>query len=235
MTAPVVPPNIPKKYQPKGFEILFEDQDIIVGNKAAGALTVSALWNKDDTIQSALTNYIRKGNSRSNKEIFVVHRLDQATTGVLIFAKTEEAQQTLKNNWKANTKTYYAIVHGKLKSKAGVIESYLSEDEDYVVHSTTDKDKGKLAQTEYTVVKETPYFSVVKINLLTGKKNQIRVHMAEAGCPIVGDQKYGKPSKYKNLFLHSFAIVFNHPFTNERIRVQAPVPVYFEKLVDYKY
>ena len=97
--------------------------------------------------------------------------------------------------------------------------------------------KGKLAQTEYNVVKETPHFSVVKINLLTGKKNQIRVHMADAGHPVVGDTKYGKDKsdKRKNLLLHSFALEFSHPFNKKRLRVQADVPEYFKKVVEYNY
>lgn len=227
--------KIPKKYQPKGFKILHEDQDLIVGNKAPGALTVSALWNKDDTVQSALDQYVRKGNIHSKKCVFVVHRLDQATSGVLIFAKSESVQQFLKNDWKATVKTYYTIVHGKMKNKSGIIESFLTQDEDYVVQSTNDPEKGKLARTEFTVVKETAYFSILKINLLTGKKNQIRVHLAEAGNPIVGDEKYGKPSKHKELYLHSFAIVFTHPHTKQRLRVQAPIPDYFEKLISYGY
>ena len=227
--------NIPAKYQPKGFHIIYEDQYIIVGNKKPGYLTVAALWNKDNTIHTALNHYIRKGNSRSDKCVYVVHRLDQATSGVLIFAKSEEIQQKLKNNWKANTKTYYTIVHGKMPKKTDIITSYLAEDEDYHVRSTQDSENGKLAQTEYTVVKEAERYSVLKINLLTGKKNQIRVHMSELGNPIVGDQKYGKASHHKNLCLHSFAIVFDHPVTSERMRVQAPVPEYFEKIVPYKY
>ncbi len=227
--------SVPKKYQPKGFQILHEDPDVLVGNKAPGALTVKALWNKNDTVQSALDHYVKKGNPRSQKCVFVVHRLDQATSGVLIFAKTEEAQQFIKNDWKSTVKTYYAIVHGKMKQKSGIISTNLIEDEDYVVQSTTEPEKGKLAQTEYTVVKETAYFSVVKINLLTGKKNQIRVHLAEAGNPIVGDQKYGKVSKHKELYLHAFAIVFTHPFSKKRLRVQAPIPDYFLKLVNYGY
>lgn len=153
----------------------------------------------------------------------------------MIFAKTEAAQLFIKDNWKTTVKHYYAIVHGKMAKKKGLIESYLSEDEDYVVHSTQDSEKGKLAQTEYTVVKESMHFSVVKINLITGKKNQIRVHMAEQGNPVVGDEKYGKATKHKELFLHSFSIVLTHPHTKERVRFQTDVPDYFKKLIDYKY
>jgi RluA family pseudouridine synthase len=231
------PPIIPKKYQPQGFEILHEDQDLIVGNKEAGYLTVAALWEKKNTIHNALDNYVRKGSPHSKKSIYVVHRLDQATSGVLMFAKTAEVQSFMKHNWKSTVKTYYTIVHGQMKEKSGLITSHLIEDEDYVVHSTADSEKGKLAQTEYKVVKETPHFSVLKVNLLTGKKNQIRVHLADKGHPVVGDAKYGqdKSAKHKNLLLHSFSLVFTHPFNQERFRVQADVPDYFKRVVDYKY
>jgi tRNA pseudouridine32 synthase/23S rRNA pseudouridine746 synthase/23S rRNA pseudouridine1911/1915/1917 synthase len=227
----------PKRYQPLGFEILHEDHDLIIGNKVAGFLTVSALWEKKNTIHSALNNYIRKGNPNSKKCVFVVHRLDQATSGVLVFAKSKEAQCTLKDNWSSTVKTYYAIVHGKMTKKSGTITSYLAEDEDYVMHTTLDTKNGKLAQTEYNVVKETQHFSVLKVNLKTGKKNQIRVHLAEEGHPIVGDTKYGKDktSKYKNLMLHSFSFVFMHPFSNEKMRIQADVPDYFKSVVNYSY
>lgn len=234
----ITPPQIPKKFQPRGIHILHEDQDIIVGNKAPGFLTVAALWEKENTIENALNNYIRKGQLASRKQIFVVHRLDQATSGILIFAKTEKVQRFLKENWTSTTKNYYTIVHGKLPNKTGLIESYLQEDEDYVVSSTQDPALGKLARTEYTVVKETEHLSLVKINLLTGKKNQIRVHMSEAGCPIVGDTKYTQPhikQRSKELMLHSFSIEINHPFKKERVRFEAPVPEYFKALIPYQY
>lgn len=216
---------------------MYEDRDLLIGNKSAGFLTVAAKWERENTIEEILNSYVRKGSAQSRKSVFVVHRLDQATSGVLIFAKSEEAQQFLKNNWKANEKTYYAVVRGTLAKKKGLIESHLLEDDDYVVHSTTDTERGKLAQTEYVVVKETPHVSLVKINLLTGKKNQIRVHMAELGHAVVGDAKYGqeKPGSRAQLMLHSFAIEFTHPFTEKRIRVQANVPEYFKRMVDYAY
>lgn len=227
-------PSIPKKYQPKGFEILHEDRDIIVGNKAAGFLTVSALWEKINTVHHALNIYIRKGQLKSRKCVYVVHRLDQATTGVLIFAKSPEAQVYLKDNWKNTIKTYFAIVFGRMEKQSGRVESYLQEDEDYVIHSSQDSKGGKLAQTEYQVIKENSKFSLLKINLLTGRKNQIRVHMADLGHPIVGDDKYGK-SGFKHLALHAFSIEFDHPFNKKRRTVIAPVPEYFKTLVDHNY
>lgn len=230
------PPKIPKKYQPFGFEILHEDKDLIVGTKAPGVLAVAALWERESTIHNVLNQYVRKGNARSKKCVYVVHRLDQATSGIMVYAKTEGVQQFLKENWSENIKIYYAIVHGKLEVKSRVIESYLAEDEDYVVHSTSNSQKGKLALTEYTVVKETEKYSVLKVNLITGKKNQIRVHLAEAGHPIVGDIKYGKKDPKQNqLMLHAFSLELNHPFSKERVRFESPVPAHFQKLVVYKY
>ena len=224
--------KIPKKYQPKGFEILYEDRDVIVGNKAPGFLTVSALWNKENTIHRALNLYVRKGNPRSRNCVFVVHRLDQDTSGVLIFAKTEQAQIFLKDHWKDTKKIYYAVVHGRMARKAGTISSYLIEDEEYVMHSTADSTKGKLAQTAYTVLKETDKFSLLRIDLLTGRKNQIRVHLADEGHPVVGDAKYGRKAvRHKRLALHSRSISFVHPFSGERLKFEVDAPEYFNTLV----
>lgn len=228
--------SIPKKYQPRGFEILHDDLDIIVGNKAPGILTVAAKWENENTVHNLLNLYVRKGNPRSNKCVYVVHRLDQATSGILIFAKSEEVQHFLKDNWKSAIKTYLTIVHGKLPRQSGTISSYLSEDENYMMHSSKDSSDGKLAITEYNVLKETDKYSLVKINLLTGKKNQIRVHMAQEGCPVVGDNKYGKANTpFKQLMLHSESLEVTHPHKKTRISFKAPVPSYFKKVLLFDY
>lgn len=228
--------KIPKKYQPKGFEIIYEDRDIIVGNKAPGILSVGAKWEREVTVHHALNQYIRKGSAHSKKAVFVVHRLDQATSGLLVFAKTQEAQEYLKDHWYQFDKYYYAIVHGKMPKKSGLIQSYLEEDEDYVMHSSENSEKGKLAKTEYQVLKETSKFSLLKIHLLTGRKNQIRVHTASVGCPVVGDVKYGDPeSKQRNLALHSFTLEINHPFSEERLTFEVKPPNYFSGLLEYPY
>jgi tRNA pseudouridine32 synthase/23S rRNA pseudouridine746 synthase/23S rRNA pseudouridine1911/1915/1917 synthase len=224
--------KIPSKYQPKGFKIIHEDSTVIVGNKAAGYLTVGAKWEKVNTVQHALDMYVRKGNSKSRKIIYVVHRLDQHTTGLLVFAKTEEAQTRLKDNWKDTKKTYFAVVHGHLPQKSGMFESYLFEDDKYIVRITNDPMQGKLAKTAYTVVKETPKFSLVKIDLLTGRKNQIRVHFADAGYPVVGDERYGQSkTRYPYMALHSQAISFNHPVTGERMSFGTELPEHFYTLI----
>jgi len=227
--------KIPRKYHPKGFEIIYEDRDIIVGNKAAGFLTVAALWNKENTIHSALNHYVRKGAAKSHKCAYVVHRLDQDTTGVLVFAKTEHAQMTLKDNWKSTIKTYYTIVHGQLAQKSGTFSSYLVEDEDYVMHATSDSTQGKLSHTAYEVLQETDKFSLVKIDLLTGRKNQIRVHFADAGHPVVGDAKYGpSDTRHRHLFLHAQSITLTHPFNHARLTFTVPVPDYFRALISQR-
>ncbi|MDD3374727.1 MAG: RNA pseudouridine synthase [Candidatus Omnitrophica bacterium] len=226
--------KIPKRYQPKNFNILYDDRDIIIGDKAAGVLTVAAAWNKNDTVHSALNQYVRKGNSKSKKCVYVVHRLDQNTSGILIFAKTEQVQRFLKDDWKNTIKTYYAVVHGQMAKKGGTISSYLIEDEEYMVHSTKDRTEGKLSHTEYVVIGETSKFSLLKINLLTGRKNQIRVHLANEGHPVVGDSKYGKnASRQKRLALHSQSISFTHPFSKERMTFETNVPEYFTTFVGH--
>lgn len=232
----IQPSKLPKRYQPDGFQIIHEDLDIIVGSKEAGMLTVAALWNEDETVESALNKYVKKGNSRSNKRVYVVHRLDQATSGALVFAKTEKVQNFLKDNWFKFQKTYYTVVHGNLKKKSGLIESHLAEDEDYTVASTPDAEQGKWARTEYEVLAENTKYSLLKINLLTGKKNQIRVHFSEAGHAVVGDTKYGlKNTSRGPMALHSYSLEINHPHKGERVRFVAPVPAYFNNLVHFKY
>ena len=228
--------KIPKKYHPRGYEILYEDRDLLVGNKAQGFLSVRANFEKVQTIHHALNQYVRKGNSKSRKCVFVVHRLDQDTTGVMIFAKTPHVQMALKDNWKEVTKIYFCMVHGRIAKRTDTISSYLEEDEDYVMHSSATNKKGKLAHTQYEVLEQTDKFSLVKINLLTGRKNQIRVHMADIGHPVVGDDKYGhRQARHKDLFLHARSISFKHPINGKEIYVQAPVPDYFKKLINYSF
>jgi RluA family pseudouridine synthase len=228
--------KIPKRYHPKEFDILYEDHDLIVGNKKPGLLSVAALWNRDNTAYSLLNQYVRKGNSKSKKSVYIVHRLDQMTSGVLIFAKSEAAKDFLKENWPTTEKIYYAIVYGNLEKKQGVIESYLEEDEDYYIHSSEKPGVGKLARTEYKVLVELKNMSLIEVNLLTGRKNQIRVHLAGLGHAIVGDIKYGlRKSPHKFLALHAKRVTFSHPFSRARVQIEAPTPHYFKKLIAYKY
>jgi RluA family pseudouridine synthase len=221
-----------RKHLPRGLEILYEDRDILVVDKPAGLLTVETETNKFKTAYYILTDYVRKGCLKSRNRLFIVHRLDQWTSGVLIFAKSEEVRLHLQAKWKNTEKKYIAVVNGQLVQKEGIITSYLAENKAYVVYSTTDVTKGKLAHTAYKVLKETKRFSLLEINLLTGRKNQIRVHMADMEHPIVGDRKYGKTKDgYERLALHSESISFKHPTSGEQMTFEAKVPNYFNKLM----
>jgi tRNA pseudouridine32 synthase/23S rRNA pseudouridine746 synthase/23S rRNA pseudouridine1911/1915/1917 synthase len=224
-------PKIPARYRPRGLEILHEDRDILVVNKEPGLLTVSYRRDETRTAEHILTNYLRKGNPRSSFAARVVHRLDRETSGLLVFAKSAQVQARLKNNWKQTEKIYLAIVHGHLASKTGIFSSTLTEDEDQFVHSVDDPGAGRLAETKYQVIKETRATSVVKVTLLTGRKNQIRVHFAENGHPVVGDPKYGRPDSARGrMALHAKFLAFPHPHRGERIAFDTGIPEYFQRL-----
>ncbi|MDD5010956.1 MAG: RluA family pseudouridine synthase [Phycisphaerae bacterium] len=220
---------------PKGLEILYEDDCLIVVNKPAGLLTVKTQTDKTHTAQYILNDYIRKGSFKSRKIIFPVHRLDQWTSGVLIFAKSREIKTVLQEQWGTVEKKYVAVVHGTLAKKQDVITSYLAENKAFVVYSTPDTKKGKLAKTAYKVIKESADFSLLEITLLTGRKNQIRVHFSDLGHPIAGDRKYGDPKdNYKRLALHAKSIFFKHPATNKQLTLTAKLPAYFNNLMNKK-
>jgi tRNA pseudouridine32 synthase/23S rRNA pseudouridine746 synthase/23S rRNA pseudouridine1911/1915/1917 synthase len=217
---------------PRGLEILYEDKDILVVDKPAGLLTVGTRTNKSKTVHYILTDYVRKGCLKSRNRVFTVHRLDQWTSGVLVFAKSEEVKLRLQAQWKDTAKKYLAVVHGTPAKKEDTITSYLAENKAYVVYSTTDAAKGKLAHTAYKVLKETGHFSLLDVSLLTGRKNQIRVHLADRGHPIVGDRKYGKPGDVrKRLALHAKSISFKHPASGTRMTFETRVPTYFNELM----
>lgn len=224
--------SAPHRHRPKGLEIIYEDRDVLVINKDAGLLTMSTPRDEQRTAQYLLTDYLRKGAARSRLRAYTVHRLDRETSGLLIFAKTEAVQRKLKDDWKATEKEYLAVVHGQLKEKSGTLSSYLAENEAQFVYSTS-QTKGKWSETKYEVTKETKEFSALKINLLTGRKNQIRVHFAEAGHPVVGDVKYGrKEKKFERMALHARSISFNHPHSGKRMFFEAPVPKFFNRLMN---
>ena len=225
----------PNRHLPRGLEIIYEDDDLLVVNKPAGLVTVGTATNTLRTAYHFLTDYVRKGTLKSRKRIFIVHRLDQWTSGVLVFAKNEEIKFRLQDQWKDTQKKYAAVVHGQFAKKEGVITSYLTENSAYVVYSTTDVAKGKLAHTEYKVLKENKWFSLLEINLLTGRKNQIRVHLADEGHPIVGDNKYGKKDDgHKRLALHAKSISFVNPITQKQMTFEAKTPGYFFTLMAAK-
>ncbi|WP_432822709.1 RluA family pseudouridine synthase [Trichloromonas sp.] len=222
----------PKKHQPKGLPILYEDKDIILVEKPSGLLTIGTDRTKSRTAHYLLNDYVRKGNPKSRNRVYVVHRLDQDTSGLLIFAKSEEAKKFLQENWEQTDKHYLAIVHGQLTPKEGKISSYLTENAAQRVFSTPVEAKGKLSHTEYRVLKEGKGLSLVEIHLLTGRKHQIRVHFAEKGHPVAGDRKYGTGELVsKRLALHARSISFIHPFSKKPMTFDTGMPEDFVRLI----
>lgn len=221
-----------KKFEPKGLTILYEDRDILVVDKVAGLLTMSDSRGPCTTAHSLLNDYVRRGNPKSKNRIYIVHRLDRETSGLLVFAKSEEARRYLQDEWQNFQKKYFAVVCGKMAKAEDVITSYLAENSAFKMYSTSDSKNGKLARTGYRVLKEAPNFSLLEVELFTGRKNQIRVHLADKGCPVAGDEKYGDKNKsFKKLTLHSAALTLTHPYSKEKMTFTSLIPAYFELLV----
>ncbi len=221
-----------KRYLTGGLLVLYEDKDLLVVDKPAGLLTVATEREKSRTAHSLLTEYIREGCGRSRKRLFVVHRLDRDTSGTLIFAKSEAAMFRLKAGWKQTEKKYLAVAHGRFEKDSGTISTYLAEDRNYNVYSTTDSTKGRLSHTVYKVLREKRGLTLLEVSLLTGRKNQIRVHLAGIGHPIVGDEKYGKEDESQpRMALHARSISFKHPVSGKQLTFESEIPDFFSKLV----
>ena len=223
----------PKRFQPKGITVLYEDHDILVVDKKSGLLTMSTGKEGEKTAYFLLTDYVRKGNPKSKNRIFIVHRLDRDTSGVLVFAKNEKAKRSLQDNWQGFEKKYSAVVLGTLAKKEGVLQSYLAENSIHKMYSVSSSEKGVLAKTGYKVLKESKQYSLLEIDLLTGKKNQIRAQFSEQSHPVAGDKKYGKKQTgIKRLTLHAASITLLHPHTKERMTFEAKIPGYFYSLLN---
>lgn len=211
-----------KKPKDNRLHILYEDEYLIAVEKPSGMLSI-----KDASMEESMYQIVRRYiNETSHKKLFVLHRLDKETSGVLLFSKDEKLKYRMQAHWDEYIKKreYYAVVEGKLEKKKGTIKSYLEEEKNYFVHSTT-KEKGKLAITHYQVKKEKNGFSYLEVSLDTGRKNQIRVHMKECGHPVVGDKKYGSTcNPFHRLGLHASKLTFYHPIKKEEITISSKIP-----------
>lgn len=211
-----------------GFSIIHEDKDIIVINKDAGLLSIASAREKNLTAYSQLMEYVRIENPKNR--IFVVHRLDRDTSGVMVFAKDETVKRKLQDNWKTVVKerTYTALVEGTVKKTEDTITSWLRESKTLVVYSSPKPNDGLHAVTHYQTIQSSSKYSLLKVNLETGRKNQIRVHMQDIGHPIVGDKKYGaNTNPIGRLGLHASVLAFEHPKTGELLHFEAPIPEVF--------
>lgn len=221
--APVTERTIP------GLKIVHEDDAILVIEKPAGLLTMGSAKERSRTAYSYLFDYVRKADEKNR--VFIVHRLDRETSGLLVFAKSERIKLKLQKNWNDTIleRTYMALVEGCVLKSAGKIESYLRESKALIVHSSQNETYGQHAVTHYEVVEKNKSVSLLKLQLETGRKNQIRVHMQDIKHPVVGDKKYGaKTNSIGRLALHAHTLCFHHPVTNEVVKFVSKTPKEFK-------
>jgi len=216
----------------RGIRIVYEDDALIVIEKPAGLLTIASETEKVKTAYYQLNEFLKQRSAGTRERIFIVHRLDRDTSGLLMFAKSEEVKMALQSSWKTAEKRYCAVVEGTPEKKEGTIESYLRETKSLKVYSSREQGQAKHAATKYLVVKHGREYALLDIVLETGRKNQIRVHLADIGHPVAGDKKYGaRTDPFKRLALHAHLLCFNHPVTGEAMRFESKLPDRFSMLM----
>lgn len=211
--------------------VVYEDPYLLVIDKRAGLLSMSNN-TRQQTVQSVLNRYLEKGGSRCTSHL--VHRLDRDTSGLMVYAKDVKTQRSLIEGWQqlVTDRRYVALVSGELEEPKGVIRSWLTEDKHFVTHSSPVDNGGKYAVTHYNVLRSANGYSLVELELETGRKNQIRVHLSDLGHPIVGDFKYGSSDEsLPRLGLHAYLLAFRHPVTGKFMRFETPVPESFERVL----
>ncbi len=213
------------------FPVLYEDEYLIALEKPAGLLSIGTESEKTKTFYKAVSQYV-KDASGDREKIFIVHRLDREVSGVMLFAKEEDVKHDLQEHWSHTEKLYLALVEGHPDQESGTVRTWLKENSAMQVFVATERTAGaQLAVSHYRVLKTYASKSMLEVRIETGRKHQIRIHMAELGCPIVGDKKYGATSNpIRRLGLHAFSLTFTHPVTGERISLEAPIPAAFTRM-----
>lgn len=210
---------------PRGMKVLFEDASLMVIEKPENLLSMASATERDRTVYAFLTNYVRRGNPQSRERVWIVHRLDRESSGLMVFAKTEATKRALQARWSDAEKRYLAVVEGAPPADSGVLRSHLDESSPFKVKSAPRSEGTRLAVTRYRVVKKNPTRALVELTLETGRRNQIRVHLADAKCPIIGDDKYeARTNPVRRLGLHASSLQFKHPFSGELLRFESPLP-----------
>ena len=218
----------------RDISLVYEDDDIIVIDKHAGLLSISTAKENSKTAFRILSSYVKRQDP-SNK-IFIVHRLDRETSGLMVFAKSQKVKKLFQDNWKelVYERSYMAVVHGKPEPWSGTLKHYLYESKALKVYVTEDPEGSQEAITHYKTIKSKKQFSLLKLWLDTGRKNQIRVQLNEIGHPIVGDQKYGRDGEedlINRLALHAAVLNFKHPVTGQDMKFQSDLPRKFSRLI----
>jgi 23S rRNA pseudouridine1911/1915/1917 synthase len=219
------------KYLPEGVTLVFEDRDLLVVEKPAGLLTMATETEKRRTVYSILFDELKR--RRPPQRLFIVHRLDREASGLLVFAKSEEAKRRLQAQFEDHSagRTYVAVTDGRIADDSLTLRSYLAENAIHRCYSTPDPARGKLAVTHVTVLNRGTKYTRVEVRLESGRKHQIRVHLAERGHPLAGDPLYGgKANPIRRLALHGVRLTFRHPFTNRPMEFESPPPASFSRL-----
>lgn len=212
-------------------KIIYQDKAIIVVDKPSGLLTMATAKEKEKTLFAKVINYEKEKN-KSNK-VFIVHRLDKDTSGVIVFAKTELVKRKLQDDWEkmAKYRGYVAIVEGVPEKEEATLKSWLKDNITFMTYSSNKPNDGKEAITHYKIIKKNKRFSMLDINIKTGRKNQIRVQLSDIGHPILGDKKYGAvKDNLRRLALHANKLELIHPITNEVMTFTSKVPNNFNDL-----
>lgn len=215
----------------KGLKVIYEDSELIVINKPAGLLSIASDSEKQNTAYHQLTDYVRINDP--NNRIFIVHRLDRDTSGIMLFAKNEAIKHLLQDAWKelVTDRAYVAVVEGRVTKQTDKIKSWLLETKTKMMYSGSKPGDGLEAITHYKMLQANDKYSLLEIRLETGRKNQIRVHMKDIGHSIIGDKKYGSTTNpIGRLGLHAHILAFHHPVTGEIMRFETEVPKTFARL-----
>ena len=215
------------------FSVIYEDSDLIVVDKPTGLLTMGTEHEKEDTVYFKLTEYLRTKSDDGHGRVFIVHRLDRDSSGLVVFAKNEATKHALQKNWAQTVKKYYAVTEGVPEEKEGRMESHLEEDKFRRVYRVNKESrKSRRAVTHYRLLRENGRYALLDVTLETGRKNQIRVHLSDLGHPITGDMKYGAQSNpIKRLALHAYHLSLPHPKTGEIKTFTSKLPEPFEKIL----
>lgn len=218
---------------PEGMSVLHEDADIVVIHKPVNLLTIATEKEQLRTAYNAMTLYVRDRARTGMARIWVVHRLDRETSGVLLFAKTEEAKETLQEEWQSFEKRYLALVEGKPPANQGTLRAHIDESQPHRVFTHPSASAmTREATTHYRVLRQGMGRTLLELTLETGRRHQIRVQLAEAGCPIVGDEKYGaKSNPVRRVALHATKLKLQHPRTGEEMTFESPLPKELLKLL----
>jgi 23S rRNA pseudouridine1911/1915/1917 synthase len=215
-----------------GIEIVYEDDAVIVVNKPSGLLTIATESEKKETAYYLLNAYFKERNPSRPDRIYIVHRLDRETSGLIVLAKNEAVKKKLQAGWDGAEKKYLAVVEGVPKQPEGKLESYLNETKAFKVYSDVKSGETKHAVTRYRTVKAGKAYSLLDLVLDTGRKHQIRVQLSDIGCPVVGDKKYGaQTNPIRRIALHATSLSFLHPVTKKMMHFTSPMPKSFETLV----